>query len=50
MKKRIGVCGRPLCGDLNALLYIAVIFTTHGKRNVINFYINFSFMKVFKKN
>ena len=28
MKKWIAVCGRPLCGDLNALLHIAVIFTT----------------------
>ena len=49
MKKWIAVCGRPLCGDLNALLHIAVIFTTHRKRNVVIFYINFTFMKVFKK-
>ena len=31
MKKWITVCGRPLCGGLNALLHIAVIFTTHRK-------------------
>ena len=50
MKKWIAVCGRPLCGGLNALLHIAVVFTTHRKRNVVIFYINFSFMEVFKKN
>ena len=49
-KEWIAVCERSLCGDLNALLHIAVIFTTHRKRNVVIFYINFSFMKVFKKN
>ena len=49
MKKWIAVSGHPLCGGLNALLHIAVIFTMHRKRNVVNFYINFSFMKVFKK-
>ena len=43
------MCGRPLCGGLNALLRIAVIVTTHRKRNVVNFYINVSFMKVFNK-
>ena len=48
MKKWIAACGRPLCGGLNALLHIAAIFTTRRKRNVVNFYINFSFMKVFK--
>ena len=49
MKKLITVCERLLCGDLNALLHIAVIFTTHRKRNVVIFYISFSFMKVFIK-
>ena len=44
------MCGSPLCDGLNALLYIAVIFTTHRERKVVIFYINFSFMKVFKKN
>ena len=31
------------------LFFITVIFTMHRKRNVVIFYINFSFMKVFKK-
>ena len=50
MKKWIVVCGGPLYSGLNALLHIAFIFTTHGKRNVVIFYINFSFIKVFKEN
>ena len=49
MKKLIAVSGHPLRGGLNALLHIAVIFTIHRKRNMVSFYINFSFMKVFKK-
>ena len=31
------------------LFFITVIFTMHRKRNVVIFYINFSFMKVFNK-
>ena len=48
-KKWIAVCGRTLCGGLNALLYVAVIFITHRKTNMVIFYIIFSFMKVFLK-
>ena len=44
------MCGDPLCGGLNALLQIAFIFTTRTKRNVVIFYISFSFIKVFKEN
>ena len=44
------MCGRPLCGGLNAFLHIAVISdVSHRKRNVVIFYIHFPFMKVFKK-
>ena len=50
MKKWITVCGGPLCGGLNALLHISVIFTTHRKTNVVIFYVNFSFTKVSKEN
>ena len=50
MKKWIAVGGRPLCGGLNAVLHIAVIFKMHGKRNVVIFCIIFSFIKVLKKN
>ena len=45
MRKWIAVY--PLCGGLNTLLDIAVIFTTQRKRNV--FYINSFFRKVFKE-
>ena len=31
------------------LFFMTVIFTMHRKRNVVIFYINFSFMKVFNK-
>ena len=50
MKKWIALYGGTFCGALNALLHIAVIFTTHRKRNVAIFNINFSFIKVFKEN
>ena len=49
MKKWIAVCGRPLCGDLNALLHIAVIFTTHRKRNVVICYKYFLYESFQKK-
>ena len=42
--------GYPLCGGLNVLLHIAVIFTMHRRRNLVIFYINFSCIKVFKGN
>ena len=50
MKKWIAVCGGPLCGSIITLLHIAVIFKTHGERNVAIFFIIFPFIKVFKEN
>ena len=37
MEKWIAVSGGPLCGGLNGLLDISVIFTKHRKRNVVIF-------------
>ena len=48
-KNELPCVGGSLCGGLNALLHIAVTFTTHRKRNVTICYIMFSFMKVFKE-
>ena len=49
LKKWIAVGGGPLYGGLNALLHI-VIFTTHGRRNVVIFHIPFPVLKDFKEN
>ena len=48
MKKWIAVCGGPLYSGLNALLYIAVTFTTHRNEAIVH--VSFSFLKVFKEN
>ena len=48
-QKNDAVCEVPFYGGLNVLLHVAVVFTRHGRRNVVIFHIFFFLFKSFQR-